>query len=214
MKHVIMVDFDGVLFNDVRFKKAYMREFRNAHVSDELYTRVYKAAKKNKGGIYDPGVHLREIKRVIPGVNVSMLQKAIKKMAQHSQAYVFSGTAAGLRALAKKRAPLILLSTGSSFQKQKIRYSGLHKHFSQIIVTQHISKIGDAKATMRKFGASSGVFIDDKKQVVDEIKQNIPELHVIQVARRNAKRSVYADEVVSSFVHASRCIQKVLRKVT
>ncbi|MDZ4260306.1 MAG: hypothetical protein U1A25_01450, partial [Candidatus Sungbacteria bacterium] len=54
---LIVIDFDGVVFNDHRFKAAYESLFRHAGVTHEVYERTYEQTKKK--GYYDPRIHIQ-----------------------------------------------------------------------------------------------------------------------------------------------------------
>lgn len=206
---IIVIDFDGVLFDDQQFKKKYIRMFTNAGVALREYERTYLQSKKVHGGSYHPDAHLLFLKKAYPGLSLSALKKKRAELIGSSARCVFRDSALFLAHQKERGALLFLLSTGIGFQKQKIQSSGLSKYFKKVMVVSCASKKASLARMLRRFRGEPFLFIDDKKEVIDEIKRTFPNARAIQMARRRSiKRSKIADAVVMNFKELALCIEK------
>lgn len=48
----VVIDFDGVLFDDRRFKEAHRAIFKAYGIGEDSYAASYEAAKAARGGVY------------------------------------------------------------------------------------------------------------------------------------------------------------------
>ena len=64
--NLICLDFDGVVFDDRRFKKEYESLFRRAGIARDVYEKTYQESKKK--GHYDPRAHIRLALGSVPNV--------------------------------------------------------------------------------------------------------------------------------------------------
>ncbi len=204
---IIVVDFDGVLLDDKRFKEEKLRLFRKLGVSTRLYREAYEAVKKKKGGAYDFHTHLKEIKKRYVAFSISAAERVTDRFIRISHRFVYRDAVAFLAFWRKRNVPLILLSTGPAFQKEKVRRSGLARFFKRIIVIRNAEKHGSLGRVMRQFPKRDVVFIDDKKSVVDGVKTYLPTVFTIQMKRRaSQERSKRGDAITRNLAHARRII--------
>ena len=213
MKHspcLVIIDFDGVLFDDVRFKKKYESLFQRAGISGETYEKTYQQTKKK--GYYDPRIHIRLA--LGSGQGASVMEKnlfsQIKKFLDQSFRFIYGDVKKFLAFLKEEGINAVLLSTGDAvFQKHKIAKSGIHDFFDEVVIIPHASKIADVDLILRKIKPMSAIFIDDKKEVVEAIKNSLPAVYTIQMRRSdNEMPSRNADLVARGFTEALEFIKE------
>lgn len=157
---IYIIDFDNVLF-DRSGKFAQAAEKVGIVFKGELYE------KSKIDGIYNPFKHLGLL-----GKSKTDLIKILKQ----SKNFLFPETVKKLKQLRQKAKKLILLSKGNPwFHKQKIKYSGLTKYFDEIYITNNKLKIFQRKI-MPQYHQEKIVFIDDKKEELEEVKKAYPSL--------------------------------------
>ncbi|MDZ4260365.1 MAG: HAD family hydrolase, partial [Candidatus Sungbacteria bacterium] len=102
--------------------------------------------------------------------------------------YIYRDVPDFLAFLEKEGIRAVLLSTGDAqFQKQKINKSGITDLFDDIIIISDSSKVSALDTLIRKKKPASTIFIDDKKEVVEEVKKSLPEVYTIQMRRRETQ---------------------------
>ena len=122
-------------------------------------------------------------------------------LAAHSRRYIFADAKTFLADAQKKRHMLFLVSAGDSvFQKEKINASGISSFFDDIAITNVSQKSFVIDEMKKNIGAREIVFIDDNKEVLDDIKKHHPSIKTVQMARTNrTPRSASADAYIKSF---------------
>lgn len=151
---IYIIDFDDTLFDVSKFKSAC--EKVGIDFSDEIYQ------KSKIHGIYNPEKHLKLIGKS---------KKDLIKILKQSKDFLFPETIKKLKQLRQKADKLFLLSKGNLwFHKQKIKYSGLEKYFDKIYITDNKLKIFQEKI-MPRYSQEKIIFIDDKKQELEQIKK-------------------------------------------
>lgn len=182
---LVIIDFDGVLFNDQRFKADYESLFRRAGVSHEVYERTYEQTKKK--GYYDPRIHIQLALAHKSSVQ-TRLYAHVRRFVGQSSDYIYKDVPDFLMFLEKEGISAVVLSTGDAqFQKQKIQKSGITDCFEEIIIVPNVSKVVALHTLIRKKKPASAIFIDDKKEVVEEVKKSLPEVYTIQMRRRETQ---------------------------
>lgn len=202
---MIVLDFDGVLFNDTRFKKDHAAVFARFGISRRRYEHHYREVKKQHGG-YRHHRHINLMRRQHERLNLREAGRAIDTLVKKSHAYVYHDALPFLNYAKKRGINLALVSNGDGFQKKKVAASGLLPFFRHAIVAE-----GPKSRLIRKLPAHSRrggiVFIDDKKSVLEEVQKNIPGAMTIQIVRRAAQeRSTQAHRVVRNLTTARRLI--------
>ena len=184
LPHIVIIDFDGVLFDDRRFKKEYELLFRRAGISHDLYEKTYQQSKEK--GHYDPRVHIRLALGFVSTQSSAQknLYARVTKFLEQSPRYLFQDAVDFLEFLKKEHIRAVLLSTGDLiFQKQKISKSGIEHLFDDVVIISEASKAHAIDAMIRKEKSVRFMFIDDKKEVVEEIKKSLPDVYAIQMQR-------------------------------
>ncbi len=209
---LVVLDFDGVLFDVERFRRDYAKVFAAAGISLREYRRTYEQAKKAHRGIYNVGEHMRKLRSRTPKFSGLRLRQMISSfLVRRSRNYFFHGAATFLRWCRTHGLKLVLVSTGSGFQREKINASGISARVSKVLVTPHDSKVAPLRRLMRQFPAGQLVYFDDTGRVIDGVKKAMPGVYAVQVARgRDSFKSRRADAIISDLVHARRIIQSLL----
>lgn len=204
---MIILDFDGVLFDDWRFKKEIWRVFRRFRIPHHIHQAAYRETKAQCGG-YRHDVHLRLIRRAMPSVDIVKLDRAIMRLLLRSHTYLYREALPFLAQRKKTGEDLALASQGYAFQKKKVASSGVVPLLSAAVV-RDIPKSKIIRGFIRRFRPQRIVFIDDKKSVVEEVKRNVPRAVAIQVRRRkDQERSARADAIVPNLAAARRVIEQ------
>ena len=212
---ILILDFDGVVFDYVRFKKDCAAVFKKLGASARAYYETYDAVKKISGG-YLPVAQIESLKKKYPAIHSTALAEEIKKLTLQSARYLYSDARAFLMSCKKSELPVMLVSAGSSFQKQKIAASNTRQFFKKVVVVIGSAKSAPIQKIIRQFPKKQCVFVDDRADVLDEIKRILPDVFVVQMLRGGNKRerSVYADARVRNFLGLEKIInaQKLSKK--
>lgn len=205
---MLVLDFDGVLFNDERFKRDHRRVFERCGVPHRVYRAAYEETKARMRGGYRHDVHAALIRRELPRLNRARLEREITELLGRSHRYLYRDALPFLKYWKNKGETLILASRGYQFQKKKVAESGIGPLFDEIVV-RDIPKSKIIKRFIRRFRPRRIVFIDDTGSVLDEVKLRIPQALALQIVRRNGQaRSDRADAVLRSIAAAQRIIPK------
>lgn len=209
---IIAIDFDGVLFNVERFKEDYYRLFRGFGFSRKTHQEAYVHGVTKGKGVYSRLHHFRYLQRVHPRISPERLEKGVAALLKNSSHYVYHDAVPFLSSLKEKGARFVLLSSGRSFQREKVEESGLSQFFTQrFIITRSIKSAAMLRA-VKRFPAKNTFFLDDKKNVVDDMKKEYPEIQTIQVRRfMRHPRSTHSDYVVKNLSEARRIVQMYVR---
>lgn len=212
---LLILDFDGVLFNDERFKRDYWRLFRRAGISHHIHQVAYTESKARHRGGYRHDLHLALIKKRVPTFRIPNIEREIRRLLAHSAAYLYRDTGPFLRHWQSKGSVLSLVSSGNKFQKRKVRASDIDSFFWSIAVADTVDKVAPVRTIVRRSKDSRIFFIDDKKNFVDAVKKNFPHITVVQMIRRkNQERSTRADAIVPNLAAARRFIEnRIVRRV-
>lgn len=198
---IYILDFDGVVFDDQRFKKDFRRVFTDHGITHEAYENTYHDAKEARKGTYELDAHLKIVAAEYLTIDHKALRKDIMALTARSRRYVFTDAKTFLMEAQKKGHTLCLVSAGDLvFQKEKINASGISSFFDEIAVINASQKSFAIDEIKRNTGAREVVFIDDKKEVLDDIKKHHPSVKTVQMARTNRMpRATSADICIKNF---------------
>lgn len=212
------LDFDGVLFDSIKFKEDHIKVFARCGISRRGYEETYREAKDLTNGHYVPIKHYALIAKHTPSLSDVLLHEAREASAalvKKSWRYVYGDAKAFLRWCEEYSIALALVSTGDSFQKRKISASGLAPFFKKVIVTKKISKVAGLRTVMRALAHGWMVFVDDKSMVVDDVKKQLPETFVIQMRRHHKQEvSKQVDARVRNFAGVKKIMHVIQTKST
>lgn len=209
---LIVLDFDGVLFQRRKFKIKYEKIFHAHGIRARDYARTYRKAGCGRGGVYSPDEHIRLLTRMYPDCAADHLRRALFSLASQSHNYIFGDARPFLRYWKKKKATLVLLSSGAPlFQKKKIRASKLTAFFQRVVVVPTVKKHTVLTGLMRM--GPSVFFIDDTADTVNAMHKRFPFVYAIHLRRnRTEKRSSGADKIVTTLAQATRVIVSRTRR--
>ncbi len=204
---MIILDFDGVLFNDERFKRDLWRLFGNFCIPHHIHQAAYREARMMYDA-YRHDTHLSLMRREMPSLDTSKLNHEITLLLSRSRRYLYRD-ALPFVAYAKKRGErLSLASNGYEFQKKKVAGSGIAPLLDAVVVASG-PKSAMIRRLVRRFRPRRIFFLDDKKSVADEVKQKMPDIAVLQILRRKGtERSSRADAVLPNLSAARRFIER------
>ncbi|GEM_PF-1556562 len=208
---MIILDFDGVLFDHRRFKGDYRRMLRRQFgIPYQIYEETYAEARTARRHIYHHAAHLVLIRKTLPVLRHKDIERVAKKLLGRSATYLYKDAESFLSYWKAKKQTLALISNGFAFQKKKVAQSGLAGFFRRIIITDSHDKVAPLRTLIGRSRPADTVFIDDKKRLVDAVKKRFPAMVVIQLVRRKAQeRSERADIIVPNLAAARRFIEKV-----
>jgi FMN phosphatase YigB (HAD superfamily) len=208
---MIILDFDGVLFNDLRFKRDYERLFRRAGVPRRAYRDTYARARDLPGGVYRHDLHLALIRAHISAARLAALERGIMDFGRRTAGYLYRDAVPTLRYWQSAGEPLALVSCGHDFQRTKVMSSGIASFFADIVIADTQDKATPVGDLLRRHMPPRAVFIDDRAYLSDSVKKHSPRVTVLQMIRRKGgERSRHADGVVSSLAAAQRWTEKNL----
>lgn len=206
---LLVLDFDGVLFNDTRFKRDYERLFAYHGVPRRIHRAAYAESRSLHHGSYRHDLHIALMQKHIPTLQLPRIERGIEKLLAHAEEYFYADALPFLRYWQSKKERIALLSRGNKFQKRKVRASGVARFCKPVVVADTTDKVAPLRRIIKTATERQIVFIDDTKHVVDAIKQNFPHVLVIQMMRhKEQERSTQADAIVPNLAAARRFILK------
>lgn len=207
---MIITDFDGVLFNDERFKRDYKRLFRRLGIPSSIHQAAYRESKSHHpSGAYHHGAHIASMRRKMPLVNAKRTEKEVFKLLRRSAQYLYHDAKPFLSYWQGRGQRIALVSSGFVFQKKKVRACGLLSFFRPAVITGTALKVEPVRDIVRRFPEERFVFMDDRLPVVDAIKKHFPDIFVIQVVRRKEQaRSKNVNAVVRDLGEARKLAEK------
>ena len=203
---ILILDFDGVLFDSEKFKEDYLRIFSDAGIASDDVRIAYRA-----GRAHPKGYHHVLTARTASHINAKELARRIQALLDTSPRYLYPDTKKFLQWCVRAGIILAIVSRGPAFQKKKIAASGITRSFKKITVIPKGPKSEAVHAIMRAHPRHHATFVDDTAEVVDEVKQSLPTLTAVQMTRRRRiQRSAVVDARVADFAGVMRIIRKTL----
>lgn len=204
---LLILDFDGVLFDGEKFKKAYFQIFRDAGMTTDAVHTAYRAGRTHARKY--PHTMMRAAAR---HTDCAAIARRVDALLKTAPKYLYRDTKKFLRWCGQERVTLAIVSRGPAFQKRKIAASGIKRFFKKVIIIPDGPKSEAIRKIMRTYPRDSAVFVDDTAEVVDEVKQSLPVLTAVQMTRRRGmEKSVRADACAASFAGIARILQRKLR---
>ena len=180
---IIILDFDDVLFNTLRFKKELAIIFQRYKLD---FQKIYNTIKSNKN-IFSLEKCLNLAQKENKNIDIKKLNKSIDRLFENLNQFLYSDTLDFLNSVQDYN--LILLSWGEEkFQKRKIY--GLGKEFTSFfnkIITGPLEKNKVLDKILKSCKDKSIVFIDDKISELEKIRTRFKNVILIQL-KRSANR--------------------------
>ena len=204
----IILDFDDVIFNAYRLFQEFLKIFQEAGFSEEEFKKIYRET-KNKAGGFETETILK-LSRRLKSFDENKVKKEIGFLVNSAEKFIYPDFADFAKSFNKK--DLIILSCGAaSFQKEKIKKSKVASFFNEIIiVSSEENKTDSLKNISQKHNNGKIFFIDDKAELIDQIKKISPQVVALKMERRQGKyinvKSELADYTVKNLREAREII--------
>ena len=162
-RKIILLDFDRTLIDTDRLNRARHAVLRRAGIPMEHIRVAYKEAAK--GHPFHPGeffAHLERLggARIHPHVRVGY-----RNVAREKGAYNFSGTEYFLEQLAKRYTLVLFTYAHKSFQREKLKHSGLAPFFARVVFTGTVHKDAEIAAWCTKY-KDNVLLVDDQPMAI------------------------------------------------
>jgi len=183
---IIILDFDYTLFDAKKFKNYLAKSLQIFGVNKKLWQETYDQIRyrSNKEADYSPKKHLK-ILAAKTNNQLSDLKTAYDKIINNCAKFLYADSLDFLQKLQAKNLRLILLTFGNpSFQRQKIRASGINKYFKKIFCTNK----DKFKVSNQIPNADNALFINDNPDEITKLQKIHPKADFIQIKRPNAKK--------------------------
>lgn len=204
---VIMLDFDGVLFDLGRFVDDMEALFERYDISKKMFWMAFNARPPFDRYRYSIKNHIKMLDEIYPEVNLSKKKKELLYNFKHlilqkSSDYLLDGALDMVRLFNNTGWRVFLVSHGWGFQRAKIYFSGIiyknswfdffkrkenifEQLFNSIIVTPDRTKILAVKRIVEYNTMPDCknifVFVDDTARIIDSISCGVPEVITMQL---------------------------------
>lgn len=205
----IIIDFDDTIFNTHKMMQELIESFKKAGFTSEEFKEIYKRSKEKRGE-FDQETAIGLFSELRP-FDRHQVAKELSELLERAEDFVYPDFYKFADSFLRKE--LVLLSFGSTdFQKIKIENSGLKNYFDKVYVTDK-DKVFDLEHIYRKNASDVIVFIDDKAEEIDKVKEKFPDVVALKMERPKGghvkTKSEKADYVVKNFAQAKKVINKI-----
>ncbi|OGY86214.1 MAG: hypothetical protein A2233_01105 [Candidatus Kerfeldbacteria bacterium RIFOXYA2_FULL_38_24] len=176
----LVIDFDYTLFDTACLRAKLIMALADFGITKKQFQETEKQVLKK--GVYVLIEHLQQLSKISsPRVAVSDLVLAVDQVFFDLSPCVYGDAREFLEQAKQKKILITILSFGHlAFQKRKILASGLDAWADEVIVTdQPKEKIID------KWDKNDIIFINDRGQEIDKIKQKYPQLQAVWLHRKH-----------------------------
>ncbi len=183
----IFVDFDGVIFDSIKFRKSLKKVFVKSGVSIFNYDstfNIFSSTTTKKNTAYSPKKHINKLEK-IEKINRKKIERNLKNFYGDLKKFVFPDA---IHFLGKFNPDeLFILSFGNrNFQRGKIKNSGVDKFFGKIIISvENKMDIIFKTAKEKNFKKNEKIFfIDDCPDNLKKNKRNRMHIKTLYMKRR------------------------------
>lgn len=205
----IFIDFDDVLFCSKDFIDDFKKIFKNNGIPEKVFVETYyPGSEKNKKiKKYNFKKQINLIEGL--GYEIKNIKKEIDYLISNSKNYLFEDSVPFLEKNIKHKIFLISFSK-TKFQEKKIKYSGICKFFSRIIITDGRKSKEIKKLIMKDERA---VFIDDRIEQIKEAKNKNDKIITILFQRRNGRHCRIKDKGFDFRARKLAEVSKIINKL-
>lgn len=205
----IILDFDDTIFNTYKMMQEFIKSFKKVGFSSEEFKEIYKKSKEKKGD-FDQKTVISLFGKLRP-FDKHQVVKELAEILERAEDFVYSDFHKFIDNFPKKE--LILLSFGSTgYQKIKIENSGVKKYFNKVHITNK-NKVFNLGNIYRKYAGDRIVFIDDKAEEIDKVKERFPCVIALKMERPRGGhikiKSELADYTVKNLGEAKKIINEL-----
>ena len=211
---IFFIDFDDVILNTKLFSQSLKDFFVSFGVSEELFRKYYyDPADKSSIKLFDPEGLLARLEQN-EKIDVGRLRENFAQHIKDLSAFVFGDVKKFLEFAGKKNVYLISFGL-PDFQNKKIQASGVHELVSGCIVSKG-SKSGAIKHVLQQMKVDENekiIFIDDRSEQIQDIKNIFPEAVTFLICRKEGrycdKKNQYCDYEINDLEQAKEIISKL-----
>ncbi|MBT4277969.1 HAD family hydrolase [Candidatus Falkowbacteria bacterium] len=217
IKNLFFIDFDDTLFNTKKFKKEFLKIFKQNKVSKKQFDECYYSKDKNGDLKYDIEKQIFTLQNKY-GVDGKKIKKEVKIFLTKTEEFLFPDTIDFLDNLQGKDNYLVLLSYGAPvFQKKKIVSSGIVSFFQEIIISDK-EKLKFIKKHPKSKTAERIFFLEDHPEQLEKCLQDISKsnnniLQKIEIIRIKRREGCYSNEKFSFQCLTVSSLREVLIKI-
>ena len=191
----IILDFDDVLFDTARFKKALAVIFKKYKAD---YQKNIDKALTSKG-VYSFKKRLNLIKKENKDINIRGIKKEVNKLFTNLQQFLFPDVIKFLKKFRDE--DLILLSWGEKrFQKKKI-YS-LGATFTSLfdkIITGPTEKAKALDKILKLYRSKPVIFIDNSLQELESIRSKFKDIILVRITRDIGQSLKKVEKIIKTY---------------
>ena len=210
----LFIDFDSTIFNTEGFKRKFFDIFERNGFSDADINKTYHEACLNYK--YSPESHLKRLAKC-KEVDVKAIKNELRGIYKFVSDEMYFDTRIFLDSINRDKFEVMMLSMGDkTFQKRKIKHSGVLKYFDKIHICEeqkwnYLKKLhlGDQKFYV----------IDDRSDTISNIAEIFPNSTPILIRRRKVrpdlmyKETHYKGPVVDDLFEARAFLNKEIRNL-
>ncbi|NTW27005.1 MAG: HAD family hydrolase [Candidatus Moranbacteria bacterium] len=210
----VFIDFDDVIFNTKEFSAELKSFFESQGISQELFQKYYYAADDNSAiKLFDPEGLIARLEKY-EKIDASKLRENFDQRIENLTDFVFPDVVDFLNFVGKEN--VYLISFGLPiFQNKKIVACGINKLVSGCIVTGG-SKASAIGSVMEKVGIAVSekiIFIDDRIEQVQDIKQAFPAACTFLLCRKEGRYCDEKNEYCDYEVHNLKEAQEIINEI-
>lgn len=205
----IIIDFDDTIFNTYKLMQELIGSFKKVGFTSDEFKEIYKKSREKKGD-FDQKTVISLFGELRP-FDKHQVAKELAELIDRAEDFVYPDFYKFADSFLRKE--LVLLSFGSTdYQKIKIENSGVKNYFDKVYVTNK-DKVFDLEHIYRKNASDVIVFIDDKAEEIDKVKEKFPDVVALKMERPRGGnvniKSEKADYVVNNFAQVKKVINKI-----
>lgn len=190
MSKIIVIDFDGTLFNTPHFKSDVIGIMSSFGVSEQKQKEVEQDLFPS--GEYNLFVHLMKMAGDF-NLDLVEIKQKIDHLFSHARGYLYEDSVCFLNKMQELGNFVIIYSYGNEeFQRQKIDATGLTDLVDEVHITQNSVKTDVFEFNFSK-DLNKIIFIDDNTDALGEVINKFPEVKCIRMKR--PKSQAFASEI-------------------
>ena len=178
----IFLDFDSTLFDSSRLRGKFLIDLRSTIQSggwtkEEVaeQAKVFSGSAFEGGRLYNICTYLDFLEEKYPHGRKEETLARVEEFMQDLRAYVFSDALSFLQTQQKEDAVIVTYGD-DTFQRTKVKSSGVEEYVSEVIVVDTLPKVEAIGEWLEDHGVTGETvfFIDDKTQYFDALVESNP----------------------------------------
>lgn len=181
---VYFIDFDHTLFDTDRFFRVDLKNFLLGYMlSEEFWDKSYQTARTDG---YTVEKHIDEAQKLGKlNMEAEKIKQILKEEFSDLKKYLYPDVVKFLEKIKKDGAIIYLISFGNPvWQDYKLKASGIYQYFDDLFYTGDEGvKVDKILEFHDKFDEI--IYIDDREQEIDLVKEKIPKVRTYLINRKN-----------------------------